>query len=41
MKEPAKRSPLTASGVYGASQNQYIIRHGDDAQEVIISKAIN
>lgn len=34
VKEPAKRSPLSASGVYGASPNQYIIRHGDDAQEV-------
>ncbi|XP_051167676.1 transcription factor sma-9-like [Leptopilina boulardi] len=34
VKEPAKRSPLSASGVYGASPNQYIIRHGDDAQEL-------
>lgn len=36
VKEPSKRSPLSASGVYGASPNQYIIRHGDDAQEVKI-----
>lgn len=35
VKEPAKRSPVAASGVYGASPNQFIIRHGDDAQEVI------
>lgn len=33
---PAKRSPISASGVYGAApaQQQYIVRHGDDAQEV-------
>ena len=42
VKEPSKRSPLTASGVYGASPNQYIIRHGDDVQEVrIIDLRIN
>lgn len=34
VKEPAKRSPISASGVYGASPSQYVIRHGDDAQEV-------
>ncbi|XP_015585630.1 mediator of RNA polymerase II transcription subunit 15 [Cephus cinctus] len=34
IKEPAKRSPITASAVYGASPSQYIIRHGDDAQEL-------
>lgn len=34
VKEPAKRSPISATGVYGASPSQYVIRHGDDAQEV-------
>ncbi|KAF7393618.1 hypothetical protein HZH68_010437 [Vespula germanica] len=34
VKEPAKRSPISASGVYGASPSQYVIRHGDDAQEL-------
>lgn len=34
VKEPSKRSPVSASAVYGASPSQYIIRHGDDAQEV-------
>lgn len=36
VKEPGKRSPVSASAVYGASPSQYIIRHGDDAQEVCI-----
>ena len=34
VKEPSKRSPVSASAVYGGSPSQYIIRHGDDAQEV-------
>ncbi|XP_012277038.2 nuclear receptor corepressor 1 [Orussus abietinus] len=34
VKEPVKRSPISASAVYGASPSQYIIRHGDDAQEL-------
>lgn len=34
VKEPAKRSPIAASAVYGASPSQFIIRHGDDAQDV-------
>ncbi|XP_066585307.1 uncharacterized protein [Prorops nasuta] len=34
VKEPSKRSPIQASAVYGASPSQYIIRHGDDAQEL-------
>ena len=35
---PAKRSPISATGVYGASQGaphgQYVVRQGDDVQEV-------
>ncbi|KAK2589103.1 hypothetical protein KPH14_001929 [Odynerus spinipes] len=34
VKEPVKRSPISASAVYGASPSQYVIRHGDDAQEL-------
>ncbi|XP_034942370.1 chromatin modification-related protein eaf-1-like [Chelonus insularis] len=34
LKEPVKRSPITTSNVYGGAQNQFIIRHGDDAQEL-------
>ncbi|KAK0168754.1 hypothetical protein PV327_002524 [Microctonus hyperodae] len=34
VKEPAKRSPIAASSVYGASPSQFIIRHGDDAQDL-------
>ncbi|KAI4498017.1 hypothetical protein M0802_006841 [Mischocyttarus mexicanus] len=34
VKGPAKRSPISANGVYGASPSQYVIRHGDDAQEL-------
>lgn len=34
VKDPSKRSPVSATGVYGASPSQFIIRHGDDAQEV-------
>ncbi|XP_043497039.1 chromatin modification-related protein EAF1-like [Polistes fuscatus] len=34
VKGPAKRSPISANGVYGASPSQYVVRHGDDAQEL-------
>ncbi|XP_011299839.1 mediator of RNA polymerase II transcription subunit 15 [Fopius arisanus] len=35
VKDPSKRSPVSATGVYGASSpSQFIIRHGDDAQEL-------
>ncbi|XP_063971977.1 mediator of RNA polymerase II transcription subunit 15-like [Diachasmimorpha longicaudata] len=34
VKDPSKRSPVSATGVYGASPSQYIIRHGDDAREL-------
>ncbi|XP_035720422.1 mediator of RNA polymerase II transcription subunit 15-like isoform X1 [Vespa mandarinia] len=34
VKEPAKRSPISANGIYGSSPSQYVIRHGDDAQEL-------
>ncbi|KAG7206092.1 hypothetical protein KM043_003486 [Ampulex compressa] len=32
VKEPVKRSPVSASG-YGAAPSQFVIRHADDAQE--------
>lgn len=34
VKDPVKRSPVSASAVYGASPSQFVIRHGDDAREV-------
>ncbi|XP_046751591.1 polyglutamine-repeat protein pqn-41-like [Diprion similis] len=34
LKDPAKRSPVTATAVYGASPSQYVIRHGDESQEL-------
>jgi hypothetical protein len=33
IKEPVKRSPV--SSVYGTSGSQFIVRHGDDSQEVM------
>ncbi|XP_020711338.2 polyglutamine-repeat protein pqn-41 [Athalia rosae] len=34
VKGPAKRSPISASAVYGASPSQFVIRHGDESQEL-------
>ncbi|XP_012542914.2 general transcriptional corepressor CYC8 [Monomorium pharaonis] len=35
IKDPVKRSPVSNSAVYGASPNsQFVIRHGDEAQEL-------
>ncbi|XP_018397462.1 PREDICTED: mediator of RNA polymerase II transcription subunit 15-like [Cyphomyrmex costatus] len=34
VKDPVKRSPISSSAVYGASPSQFVIRHGDDAQEL-------
>ena len=34
IKDPVKRSPVSSSGIYGASPSQFVIRHGDDSQEV-------
>lgn len=34
LKGPSKRSPVSATAVYGASPSQYVIRHGDESQEV-------
>lgn len=33
VKDPVKRSPVQNSA-YGASPSQFVIRHGDDTQEV-------
>lgn len=34
VKDPVKRSPVSSSAIYGASPSQFVIRHGDDSQEV-------
>ncbi|KAL6261407.1 hypothetical protein P5V15_006501 [Pogonomyrmex californicus] len=34
VKDPVKRSPVSSSAVYGASPSQFVIRHGDDSQEL-------
>ncbi|XP_014482139.1 PREDICTED: regulatory protein zeste-like [Dinoponera quadriceps] len=34
VKDPVKRSPVSASAVYGAPSSQFVVRHGDDAQEL-------
>ncbi|KYN20284.1 hypothetical protein ALC57_07188 [Trachymyrmex cornetzi] len=34
IKDPVKRSPVSGSGIYGASPSQFVIRHGDDSQEL-------
>ncbi|XP_071578469.1 uncharacterized protein [Temnothorax nylanderi] len=34
IKDPVKRSPVSSSAIYGASPSQFVIRHGDDSQEL-------
>ncbi|EZA57645.1 hypothetical protein DMN91_002642 [Ooceraea biroi] len=34
VKDPVKRSPVSGSDVYGGSANQFVIRHGDNSQEL-------
>jgi hypothetical protein len=34
VKDPVKRSPVTGNAVYGGSSSQFVVRHGDDSQEV-------
>ncbi|XP_070518100.1 uncharacterized protein [Cardiocondyla obscurior] len=34
VKDLAKRSPVSSSAIYGSSPSQYVIRQGDDSQEV-------
>ncbi|EFN79355.1 hypothetical protein EAI_09842 [Harpegnathos saltator] len=34
VKDPVKRSPVSASAVYGASPSQFVVRHGDDSQQL-------
>jgi hypothetical protein len=34
VKDPVKRSPVSASGVYGGPPSQYVIRPGDDGQQL-------
>lgn len=40
VKEPVKRSPITATAEYGAPANQYILQSADDTQEVAIDHFI-
>lgn len=34
VKDPVKRSPVSGSAIYGTSPSQFVIRHGDESQEV-------
>ncbi|XP_011870527.1 PREDICTED: general transcriptional corepressor CYC8 [Vollenhovia emeryi] len=34
IKDPVKRSPVSGSAIYGASPSQFVIRPGDDSQEL-------
>ena len=36
VKEPVKRSPISATAEYGAPANQYILQSADNTQEVVI-----
>ncbi|XP_011689948.1 PREDICTED: mediator of RNA polymerase II transcription subunit 15-like [Wasmannia auropunctata] len=34
VKDPVKRSPVSSSALYGASPSQFVVRHGDESQEL-------